>query len=148
MSAWLVQIIPYNNCTSNSQVITQGKSSTIFNCYMHNYFIITLKHMTLPTNHIVIPMTFSPYPSEAFLLILQLLCNNSTFIFMIQWKINIHPFIKAIQCQELLSCNHFSISMFCCHIYPLPCIVINPSVMLFDLLVIMSQLVVLEWPPE
>ena len=45
------------NCTSNSQVITQGKAEYDFDYYEYNDFLIACKYMWSPTNHIALPTT-------------------------------------------------------------------------------------------
>ena len=49
------------NCTSNSQVIAQGKAKCNFDCYKYNYSLLALKYIWLPTNHIALPMILFPY---------------------------------------------------------------------------------------
>ena len=51
-----------NNYMSNSQGIACGEAECNFDCYEYNYSLNTLKCMWLPTNHIALSMTLSPYP--------------------------------------------------------------------------------------
>ena len=52
------------NCTRKSQVIEQGKAECHLDFYEYNYYLIACKHMRMPTNHIVLPMTLYPYPYD------------------------------------------------------------------------------------
>ena len=54
----------FNNCTSNSQVITRGEADYKFDWYKYNYYLIAHKYMRLPTNHIALPMTLYPYSKD------------------------------------------------------------------------------------
>ena len=49
---------------SSNQVIARGKAEHNFDCYEYNYSLIALKFIQVPTNHIALPMTLSPYPSD------------------------------------------------------------------------------------
>ena len=50
------------NYTSNSPLFARGKAECDIDCYEYNYSFIAHKCMLLPTHHIALPMTLSPYP--------------------------------------------------------------------------------------
>ena len=83
---------------SNSQVIAHGKAEYSFDCYKHmySYSLIVLKCMRLPTNHIALPMTLSPYPQDHHQFQLRHIYQFYYFCIVVahlfQQIIDIHPF--------------------------------------------------------
>ena len=47
---------------NSGQVIAPGKAVCNFDCCKYNFSLIALKCMRLPSNHIALRVTLSPYP--------------------------------------------------------------------------------------